>query len=170
MQSWLQFYTVIAGAAATLLGLLFVVISMNAAATLGPGSESSRRLAEQAFQNYVAVLLVSLLALFPDTKLTTFSFVTLSVTALSAVWVLVRLYLAFAKPADREPRLFALRRHATSVIGFGMLVVAAVRMALRYDDDRNWFASGVMVLLFSATLVSWDLLVRIARVKAADAG
>jgi hypothetical protein len=65
MQGWLEFYAVTAGAAATLLGLLFVAVSINATVILGEAREDSKRLVEQAFQNYLAVLLVSLLAIVP---------------------------------------------------------------------------------------------------------
>ena len=66
MHDWFTFYAVIGAASATLTGLLFVALSMNAAVALSRGPEGSRRLAEQAFENYLAVLMVSLLALFPD--------------------------------------------------------------------------------------------------------
>jgi len=56
MQAWSQFYAAMAGASAALLGLLFVVVSINAPAALGPEEAVSRRLAEQAFQNYLTVL------------------------------------------------------------------------------------------------------------------
>src|ERR1700733_12677662 len=118
MQAWSEFYAVIGGAAAALLGLLFVVVSMNAAATLGAGRGSSKRLAEQAFQNYLAVMMVSLLALYPQMSPHTFGAITLCVIALWAVWVLVRLYQAFSSPDDHEPRLLALRRHFSTVTGF----------------------------------------------------
>jgi hypothetical protein len=162
MQPWFQFYAVTAGAAATLLGLLFVTVSMNAAAILGSGHEGSKRLAEQAFQNYLAVLLVSLLALYPQMSLALFSWVALSVTAVWGFWVLARFYLTLAKPSG-EARLPAVRRHLASLIGFTMLIVSAFRMAVKYDDDRNWFASATLVLLISATVVSWELLARIAK-------
>lgn len=58
MQDWSGFYTA-AGAAATLLGLLFVAISINVE-SLAQGHENSRRLAEQGFHNYFAVLVVAL--------------------------------------------------------------------------------------------------------------
>src|SRR3984957_16462712 len=170
MQAWSQFYAVIGGAAAALLGLLFVVVSLNAAATLGAGHESSKRLAEQAFQNYLAVIMVSLLALFPQIRLTTFGFVTLCVTGVWAVWVLVRLYQTLARPVEHEPRLFALRRQVSSLVGFGILIVTGLRMALNLADDRNLFARGTIVLLFSATIVSWELLGRIARADPAPSG
>ena len=168
MQPWFGFYAVTGGASATLLGLLFVSVSMNLAATLGPAHEGSKRLAEQAFQNYLAVLLISLLVFFPQIKLSTFGLVTLCVTAVWTFWVLARFYLAIAKPIDHEPRFHALRRHFSSVVGFGILSITALRMALNQGDDRSWFASAIIVLLFSATMVSWELLVRIARTAQAD--
>ena len=57
MQAWSQFYAAIAAASAALLGLLYVAVSINAAAALGPDQPVSQRLAEQAFQNYLAVLI-----------------------------------------------------------------------------------------------------------------
>src|SRR5277367_3553386 len=104
MQAWFDFYAVIGAAAATLTGLLFVAMSMNAPAALSRGPEGSRRLAEQAFENYLAVLMVSLLALFPDMSLLLFGRITLVVTATWTAWVLVRLYQAAARPSAHETR------------------------------------------------------------------
>jgi hypothetical protein len=170
MQAWTEFYAVIGGAAAALLGLLFVVVSLNAAAILSGGHESSKRLAEQAFQNYLAVMMVSLLALFPQISPATFGAVTLCVTAVWVAWELVRLYQTLASPRDHEPRLFALRRHFSTVVGFGIQIVTALRMAMKLANDFNLFASGTIFLLFSATLVSWELLGRIARAGPAPSG
>lgn len=168
MQAWTGFYGVIAGAAAALLGLLFVVVSMNATATLGAGEGSSKRLAEQAFQNYLAVLLVSLLALYPQMGTAAFGQATLSVIAIWAVWVVIRFYQTLTAPKDDEPRFAAVRRHFSTVIGFGLLIYTATRMVLRLSADLNTFATGTVVLLFSATVVSWELLGRIARAEAAS--
>jgi hypothetical protein len=92
------------------------------------------------------------------------------VTGVSAVWVLVRLYQTLARPVEHEPRLFDLRRQVSSLVGFGILIVTGLRMALNLADDRNLFASGTIVLLFSATIVSWELLGRIARADPAPSG
>lgn len=80
MQPWSQFYATIGAAPAQLLGLLFVAVSVNAWAALGPDQAASRRLTEQAFQNYLAVMSLSLLALFPGITTETFGVVTLIVT------------------------------------------------------------------------------------------
>jgi hypothetical protein len=162
MQAWSTFYAVIGAAAATLTGLLFVAMSMNAAAALGRGPHGSRRLAEQAFENYLAVLMVSLLALYPDMSLQVFGVVTLAVTAGWTGWVLVRLYQAALQPSAHETRAAALRRHLSTLIGFGLLIYAAARMAQGASDVRDTFASATIVLLFSATEKAWGLLNRIA--------
>ena len=65
MQLWTQSYAAIGTASAALLGLLFVAVSIKLSAALGHDEAVSRRLTEQAFQNYVAVMMVAFLALFP---------------------------------------------------------------------------------------------------------
>ena len=163
MQTWVAFYSVIAGAAATLLGLLFVTVSINASAILDDAHGDSRRLAEQAFQNYLAVMLVSLLSIFPTIDIPQLGFLALALTAMRSAWSLVRFYLAATRPHDSWSRLQSLRRHAVSLLGFGMLTFAAVRMVFSLGDNRSLFAIAVLILMFSATTVSWELLLKIAK-------
>jgi hypothetical protein len=165
MQIWFEFYAVIGGATATLVGLLFVAVSINASAILSEAHESSKRLAEQALQNYLAVLLISLLALFPSLKLSELGFATLVLTAVWGVWVLMRLYLVLRRSHDAGWRLQPLRRQFLSLFGFIMLAFAAIRMALNLGDSRNFFAIATIILLFSATRASWELMLTIAKVK-----
>ena len=162
MDTWSGFYSVIGTAAAALLGLLFVVISVNALGTLGPGREVSRRLAEQAFQNYLVVLMTSLLALMPGISRATFGMVTLFAIAILVVWVFIRIYQVMTGPDRLDMRLSTMRRHLPSLIGFGLITYAAVTMALTPRDERINFASGAIVLLFAATAVSWQFLAAIA--------
>ena len=168
MQAWFSFYAVIGAAAATLTGLLFVAVSMNAATALSRGPEGSRRLAEQAFENYLAVLMVSLLALYPDMSPTSFGRVLLAVTASWTAWVVVRLYQAVAERSVHETRLAALRKHLSTLIGFGLLVWSAARMAIDGSNTRDSLAAASIVLLFSATEKAWGLLNRIAAGRPRD--
>lgn len=162
MQPWAQFYTTTGTAAAALLGLLFVVVSINVSATLGPTEAVVRRLAEQAFQNYLAVMLVSFLALFPGISTPTFGIVALVTTASWSTWVVIRFCQTLALHVKHRSWVYAVRRHASSLIGFGILLVSAFCMALDMGDTHNLFAASILVLLFSATTVSWELLRRIA--------
>ena len=161
MDRWSPFYA----ASAALLGLLFVAVSINATAAIGPDEKASRRLAEQACQNYLAVMMVSLLALFTGIRTTVFGAVALVATASWSVWVFVRFGQAIAQRLERRDWVLALRRHLSSLVGFAMLLVAALRMALGWGEDYDWVAAAMLVLLFSATTVSWELLTRIASGK-----
>jgi len=163
MQAWAGFYAATAAASAALLGLLFVVVSINAPAALRAEQAVSRRLTEQAFQNYLAVMMVSLLALFADIQTQVFGGVTLASTSTWSIWVFIRFGQTVFHRAERRSWILAVRRHFSSLIGFAMLLVAAARMTLDVGDNYSWLAASMLVLMFSATSVSWELLARIAR-------
>ncbi len=162
MQLWTQFYAAIGAASAALLGLLFVAVSINVSSALGPDEAVSRRLTEQAFQNYLAVMMVAFLALFPGIDPTTFGMVILITTAGWSAWVVIRFCQTFTQRLERRSWIYSVRRHVSSLIGFGILLVSGFRMMLNWGGAYNWLAASTLVLLFSATTVSWELLRRIA--------
>jgi hypothetical protein len=162
MQLWTQFYAAIGTAAAALLGLLFVAVSINVSAAFGPDEAVSRRLTEQAFQNYLAVMMVAFLALFPGIETTTYGMVVLITTAVWSIWVVIRFCQTVTQRQERRSWIHSVRRHVSSLIGFAILLVSAFRMALNWGRSYDWLASSTLVLLFSATTVSWELLRRIA--------
>lgn len=164
MQTWQEFYELLGGAAATLLGLLFVSVSLNAETILGPAHVHSKRLAEQAFQNYLAVLMVSLVAVYPNMGPISLGYTLLWLAGIWGVWAVTR-----ALPSIRE-RLHgswyaAMRRYISTLVGFGMLIYAGARMSSEAAYHADYVALGAMALLLSATLVSWDLLIKIAQEK-----
>ncbi len=165
MQAWRDYYQLTAGVAATLLGLLFVSISLNADAILGPGHEYSRRLAEQAFQNYMAVLVISLLVFFPGMGEADFGQVVGSISTLWALWLLTRLYRALTSSLPAEGRLRVLRRYVPTLVGFGALAWAGWRISLGENTHQGVMAGAIILLLVSATGVAWLLLVSVAGEK-----
>jgi len=140
-------------------------VSINASSALAEMHQNSRRLAEQAFQNYLVVMLVSLLALFPTLEPSQLGYVTLGLTALRGVLAVVRLYWAAKEPYQVESRLKSLRRQLPSLIGFALLIYAAVCMAFGAGQTHSTFAAGAVTLLFAATTLAWELLLRIAAQK-----
>lgn len=168
MQNWSGFYGVLASSAATLLGLLFVTVSIDVASKPADARSSSRRIAEQAFQNYVAVLLVSLVALLPDIEPSTLGIVSVGLTAAGSVWVLVRVHQLWHAPHEGRSRLQLLRRQGSSLIGFMMLFFASSKLALGNRNLFNLFAASLIVLLASATMVSWELLVHLSADRKTD--
>jgi hypothetical protein len=162
MHPWAPFYAAVAAAAATLMGLLFVAVSVNAPATIGAGHGRSLRLSEQALQNYLTTVLVSLVALMPNISIRSFGIATFCMTVISGALTVWRFWV-LAVGVKRGARVAFVRRYGSSLLGFGMLIASAVRMSLGVGDERSLFAISLLVLLGSATMVSWGLLLRIAQ-------
>jgi len=165
MQAWGQFYEMLGGAAATLLGLLFVAVSMNAEIILGSAHLQSRRLAEQAFQNYLAVLVVGLLVCLPGNGRQSLGYTLLSVSAIWAGWALFRLISTLRAHIIGDTRRNVLRRYLATILGFGMIAYAALDLVASKGDQPTYIAVGSMLLLISATVASWELLTKVAEYK-----
>jgi hypothetical protein len=168
MNAWHEFYDMIGGASATLLGLLFVSVSLNAEIILGAKNKHSKRLAEQAFQNYMGVLVVSLMVLIPNIADKDFGLSLLCVSLAWGLWVLVRAFQSILSHSGVFSRLVSLRRFLAPSVGFGILVYAGFEMSLGQSGFQGRIAAGVMVLLISATVVAWQLLIKIAEEKYAS--
>src|ERR1700742_202094 len=123
VQPWQQFYEMLGGVAATLLGLLFVAVSLNAERILSAAHEHSRRLAEQAFQNYLAVLVVSLFVEMPGYGPSALGFTLLIMSGIWGAWAVVRLGPLIARPFARDTRLAPVRRYLVTLMGFALLVL-----------------------------------------------
>lgn len=153
------------GAGATLLGLLFVSVSLNADIILGSTHLQSRRLAEQAFQNYLAVLVVGLLVCLPGNGRDSLGYTLISISGLWAGWALFRLVSTLRQPIVRDTRRNVLRRYFATLFGFGMIAHAAFHLITGRTDEMIYIAAGAMLLLISATIASWELLTKVAEDK-----
>jgi len=165
MQAWQNFYEMLGGAGATLLGLLFVSVSMNAQIILGSTHMQSRRLAEQAFQNYLAVLVVALLVSLPTISHESLGYTLLSITAIWSGWALVRLVSTLRNPIIGDTQRNVVRRYLATIGGFGLIAYAAISLAFGKGDQNTYIAVGAMLLLISATIASWELLTKVAEDK-----
>jgi hypothetical protein len=64
--SWHDFYVTMGTASASLIGLLFVAISLNLDAITGESRDELRAFAEQAFNSFSSVLLIAVFFLIPE--------------------------------------------------------------------------------------------------------
>jgi hypothetical protein len=165
MQAWQNFYEMLGGAGATLLGLLFVSVSMNADIILGSTHMQSRRLAEQAFQNYLAVLVVGLLVCLPGNGRDSLGYTLLSISAMWAGWAAFRLVSTLRHPIIGDTRRNVMRRYLATLAGLGMIAYAALDLVTGKGDQMTYIAVGAMLLLISATIASWELLTKVAEEK-----
>jgi hypothetical protein len=162
MAGWHDFYQMLGGTAATLLGLLFVSVSLNAETILGEHHQHSRRLAEQAFQSYLAVVFISLMVFFPNISVDGFAQALLWVTGIWGGWTIIRFTQVVRNPPPNSSLLRALRRYLPSLIGFALLFAAGFAMLFLHENETITCGVAMLLLLLTATVVSWELLVQIA--------
>ncbi len=162
MQAWEQFYEMLGGVSATLLGLLFVSVSINAETILGPAHTHTRHLAEQAFQNYLMVLIISLLIVIPTMRPASLGQSLLWMAGLWGVWAVARAARSL-NSVGREGWFKHVRRYAVTLTGFGLLIYAGLQLLNGATTTPDNVAIGAMVLLLSATIVSWELLIKLAQ-------
>ncbi len=161
MSAWSPFYSVAAAASASLLGLLFVAVSVAAPTTLGEPRSPVRNLAEQSFQNYLLVLTLSCFELFPQIDRITTGGVLLFAAGSRGVLAIFRLRMILAYNHTWRSLLNALRRQLISLIGIGCLLYAAISMLRGPSSVDNLIAAGTLVLLASSAIASWALLLQL---------
>jgi modulator of FtsH protease len=159
--SWHDFYVTMGTASASLIGLLFVALSINLDAVTGPSRDDLRAFAEQAFASFTVVLLIAAIFLIPTGGP---SSIGVAYVALGGG--------ACARMLRRAPAIWrALRRGelggavfwrfllpAGAVLGLlvsGLGLIGGVASAL------YWLVAVILGLLMSAARSSWDLLVRV---------
>ncbi|HEV2650000.1 MAG TPA: hypothetical protein VGU69_01980 [Rhizomicrobium sp.] len=162
MAGWHDFYQMIGATAATLLGLLFVSVSLNAETIMGPEHVHSRRIAEQAFQSYLALVFVSLMVFFPRISVEGFAQSLLWFAGIFGGWTIIRTVQVVRHPSPGQSMIRSLRRYLPSLIGFAMLFLAGLEMLFMHNDESITCGVASMLLLGSATVVSWELLINIA--------
>lgn len=166
LHEWNAYYELAGAAAATLLGLLFVAVSLNADLILAGERPQTKQLAEQAFQNYVAVLAVSLLFVCPRLDFGTLGSSLITQAAVMVIWVAFRLKKTLGMSDAGFGRTHVWRRLMPSLFGYGLLILAGSKLTHHFETSAfRLVAFSTILLLISATATSWDLLVRVAEIR-----
>jgi hypothetical protein len=159
VQRWRDFYLLAGTAAATLVGLLFVGLSLHLRAVLS--RPEVRSLARATLANFGLILFVSMFMVIPQGASATSPFL-----VGSGVFTLV--VIAPSVVAARRSRTRTLRRYQL-VSRFGSSVLACVGVILagvllgRGSEAAafNWLLAVTLVLLVVSLRNSWDLLVSV---------
>ena len=155
---WTVFFSVAAGVAATLTGLIFVAVSINLSRILEfPGL--SDRAAESLLQ-LVAALVIPLIALVPDQSLTMLGAqITLGGIILWIVQFRLQRRSLHITEGRRRPFLsFALAQVATIVF-----IIGGVSMLARAFGGLYWLVPGIIFSIAVGVSNAWVLLIEILR-------
>ncbi len=166
ISEWKQFYGLEGAAAATLMGLLFVAVALNSDLILAGGRSHTKMRAEQAFQNYIAVLFVALMELLPHMPVNVLSVSLLTQSVVMIVYAAYRLLKTEKESVIPFNRRHHWRRMISSMLGYGLMIYGS-RQVLHQDPESGFYlvGCGTILLLISATISSWELLIRVAEIR-----
>ena len=164
VESWHEFYLMAGTAAVTLAGLLFVAISLHVEALVHESREHLLGLARVTLFSFVFVLMVALMMLVPHQGMRPRG---ASLAAIGVAFFAVtfrQLRSRGVDHADFSGRLFR-RRLWAPMVGYAGTAAVGV-MLLRGRAEALYYLIAITCLLLgNAAGTSWDLLVRVARIR-----
>jgi hypothetical protein len=164
---WHDFFILSGTAAVTLMGLLFVALSLHVDVIVHEDGVHLNAVAVEAFTNLLSVLFLSLLLLAPTSVGRPFGVGLVMLGSLRLMFMLRRVrVIATGGHADLR-RNFSIFRVFAPGIAHVLLVVIGVRFLMRRvdEDTMSFFVPALILMMAVATRGAWDLIMLIGRFK-----
>jgi hypothetical protein len=158
---WHDFYHVIGDAAAALMGLLFVSLSLNVTVITRKTNADLRILAGQTFNNFICLIMFALLFLIPDQGPIGLGLPMLGIDLIDLYFTARRFLQARASQPRPWGRGSLALRFAIPTICFVTILIIAMTVLLGMTSGLYWFVPVTILLLWDASLNAWDLLLRL---------
>ncbi|HLH25358.1 MAG TPA: hypothetical protein VK066_22805 [Chloroflexota bacterium] len=161
---WQNFETLAGSIAATLLGLLFVAVSIRPALFSQENHVAFLTVAAKSMGLFMLVALMALVLQIPDIKPDSMGIV-LGIMAVISIFNTMQQVAAMRPILNEWGLLFLVRRVLLPALGYAGLLLASVAL---YNGDVRWLSllGGTQILfLFTGTYNAWDLLIRLGRDK-----
>lgn len=175
IEPWHDFYTAVSAATATLVGLLFVALSVNLKLVTGEQHAEIQALAIQTFTNFTYVLIISLIFLIPDLSSSGAGFTFLIFGALGTVSAF-RAILTTARQRKRTWHTtaqywrFIAGRFILPLVAYLVLSITAILLWIGDTGALPWMLFVIFSLLGSALSVAWDLFLELGRGSVDESG
>ena len=167
LASWHDFYITMGTASASLIGLLFVALSINLDAITGGSREELRAFAEQAFLSFALVLLIAVVFLIPTNAPDSLGAAFFVLGSVGGVRMLLRapaIWRGLRRGSLGQMAFWRFILPAAALVG---LIVSAIGFILDERSALYWLVFVIIGLLLSAARSSWDLLVRVSEERRA---
>jgi len=160
LKGWESFYLAVATAAATLMGLLFVALSVNIQLLSGPDGMRHRDTAVRTFGDFLFVLMLSLIFLVPNQEPIGLA-IALFVLGISRGASLIRQALNARRATTNRPSIqLVVRDYALPLLASVGLMVTAIRILFGQFSAVMLLVGVVAALLVTACLNAWALLLQ----------
>ncbi|MDB6058027.1 MAG: hypothetical protein JWO95_1871 [Verrucomicrobiales bacterium] len=157
LTKWQPFFTAVAGATATLIGLLFVSLSINREKIAGSENRVLMRLAKRSFGDYIFVMFIALLFLMPNHNAYGLA---IALTALIIVrgWFLLR---SIVRPwnARHIDVRSGVREHILSTLAWLGLIATTIEIYRGNVLATFFLVPVISLLLCNASINAWALLI-----------
>jgi hypothetical protein len=164
VERWHEFYLMTGTAAVTLAGLLFVAISLHVDALVHPSREHLLSLARATLLSFVFVLTLSLMMLVPAPGMRVMGVTWLLLGTVFSGITLRQILRSPIHHDDFSRGLFR-RRLMFPLIGYAWTAVSGAVLLRREPEALFLIVGALCMLLGNAAGTSWDLLVRVARIR-----
>jgi hypothetical protein len=161
VDGWHDFYILIGTAAATLVGLLFVSLSLNADVIIRKTNIDLRVLAAQTFTSFICVLMFAVIFLIPRQGPQGLGLPLVGIDCIG-LYTTARRFVEMRRNRSRtwgKGRLT--RRFVIPALCFMTLMIIAVLVLLGRTGGLYWLVPVMIMLIWGASLNAWDLLLRL---------
>ncbi len=167
--SWNNFYMLAGSAAATLLGLLFVAVSLHIDIISKIGkSGDAMTFAFQTFVNFLLILSFAFIFMIPNPR-PSGTGVPLLILGLLELWRTARLWKSF-EFGGKEGRVldaweFRLRLLIPNTACYMALIFISVELLFGNTAYLSWMVMVIIWLLIAASQSAWILMLRLAEIR-----
>ncbi len=163
LDDWQQFYIAIAAATATLMGLLFVSVSLKSEIFVSPENPDLRATAISTFASFLFLMLDSLYFLIPHQSSYTLGLALVITTVFQLNVMVDEIRNVLRKFSIRGVTIELFWRLILPFISAVIVMVVGVALIFGREGALDWFASAVLTMLISATRNAWMLLLDVGR-------
>ncbi len=164
--AWQPYFATLAAACATLVGLLFVALSLQTGILRDEGKTNLHRLAHHTFGDFVQVLFIGVFYVVPVPVPTFFGIATVMIVAFGLPELGRRFLEAWHDRDHKLHRSHIMHRLLLSCIGRGLLALGGLGLLLQHagseqvSEDLMFVFSGSVSLLISGLRNAWFLLIQ----------
>jgi hypothetical protein len=164
LERWHDFFLLAGTAGVTLMGLLFVAVSLNVRIIMRGDERHLRAIATSAFEAYLFTTILALMMLVPMERQRVFGVALIVIGVVGLVRAVTHVRSAGGARGFTRGRL--LLPAAAHIV----LAVTGVRLLAESPDAAQMLMVAVLWLLVSATRNAWILLVEVGEAREAPAG